>query len=265
MRRVAGIDVGGTFTDLLLYEAGPEAAASGWPRFRPPLPTRPTACWRRSPQARCQPGRSRPRHPRHHHHHQRRARAQGGQGRADHHARLPRHARARPAHAAEALRHDRHVRAADPARAAARGRRAHERGAARWYAARRGAGWRRPCTRCWRGLREPGHPFPACLRQPGARAARRRDRAQLWPNDYVTLGPRAAVGVPRVRARHHGLGERRRAADPRPLRAPPAGRAGGAGLPARPAGDERQRRHRGGAASWRARRPRPSCRARPRA
>ena len=50
----------------------------------------------------------------------------------------------------------------------------------------------------------------------------------LWPNDYVTLGPRAAVGVPRVRARHHGVGERGRAADPRPLRAPPAGRAGGA-------------------------------------
>ena len=26
MRRVAGIDVGGTFTDLLLHEAGPEGA-----------------------------------------------------------------------------------------------------------------------------------------------------------------------------------------------------------------------------------------------
>src|SRR2546423_15374600 len=26
MRRVAGIDVGGTFTDLLLYEAGPEGS-----------------------------------------------------------------------------------------------------------------------------------------------------------------------------------------------------------------------------------------------
>ena len=27
MRRVAGIDVGGTFTDLLIHEAGPEGTA----------------------------------------------------------------------------------------------------------------------------------------------------------------------------------------------------------------------------------------------
>jgi N-methylhydantoinase A len=35
--------------------------------------------------------------------------------------------------------------------------------------------------------------------------------------------PRAVVGVPRVRARHHGLRECGRAAHPRPLRPPPAG------------------------------------------
>ena len=77
------------------------------------------------------------------------------------------------------------------------------------------------------GLREPGHPFPACLRQPRARAARRRDRAPALAQRLRHARARAAVRVPRVRARHHGVGQRGRAADPRPLRAAAAGRAGG--------------------------------------
>ena len=80
------------------------------------------------------------------------------------------------------------------------------------------------------GLREPRHPLPALLRQSRARAARRRDRARALAERLRHARPPAAVGVPRVRARHHGLGERRRAADPRPLRAAAAGRARGAGL-----------------------------------
>ena len=226
MRRVAGIDVGGTFTDLLLYEAGPEGSRVRLAKILTTATNQADGVLAAIAQAGVSPARSRPRHPRHHHHHQRRAGAQGREGRARHHARVPRHPRARPAHAAQALRHDRHVRAADPARAAPRGRRAHERGGRGGHPARRGAaeGGRRPAA--GHGLREPGHPFPACLRQPGARAARRRDRARAVAQRLHHARPRAAVGVPRVRARHHGLGERRRAADPRPLRAAPARRAG---------------------------------------
>ena len=32
MRRVVGVDVGGTFTDLLLYEVGPQGSQSALPR-----------------------------------------------------------------------------------------------------------------------------------------------------------------------------------------------------------------------------------------
>ena len=59
----------------------------------------------------------------------------------------------------------------------------------------------------------------------------------LWPNAYITLG-HALLSNSRIRARHDGVGERGGAADPRPLHAAPAGRAGGQGLQARPAGDE---------------------------
>ena len=39
------------------------------------------------------------------------------------------------------------------------------------------------------GLREPRHPFPARLRQSRRTScAPARSRAQLWPNDYITLG-----------------------------------------------------------------------------
>ena len=190
MRRVAGIDVGGTFTDLLIHEAGPDGARSASRRV-------PTSAGNQ---------------------------AQGvldaleaaGVSPADidlvihgtttttnavlerKAARvglittrgLPRHPRARPPHPAEALRPDRHLRAADPARAAARGRRAHERPRRGRDAARRGRG--REARRS--GSLPPGcesarHPLPAFLRQPGARAPRRaRSRRATWPNAYVTLG-----------------------------------------------------------------------------
>ena len=94
------------------------------------------------------------------------------------------------------------------------------------------------------GLRERRHPLPALVCQPGARAARRRDRARAVAQRLRDARPRAPVRVPRVRARHDGLRECGGAADPRPLRAPAAGRAGGARLRPRPAGHERQRRHR---------------------
>ena len=180
--------------------------------------------------------------------------------RAHHHARLPRHPRARPPHAAQALRHDRHLRAADPARAAPRGRRAHERARARCSTPldeAAGRGGRRSAP-CWPGLREPRHPFPACLRQPGARAARRRDRAA---RSGPTPTSRSATRCCRSSAST--------SAAPPPPSTPPCSRSSTATcgrlqgeleaqrLQARPAGHERQRRHGGGARWWRARRPRP--------
>ena len=176
---------------------------------------------------------------------QRRPRAQGGQGRADHHARdsatsLELGRRTRP----QALRPHRHVRAADAARAAARGPRAHGRG---------GRGRQRRSTRRrWRaaahaliaeGCEVAGHPFPAHLRQPGARAPRRRNRrATCGPTPTSPPGT-AAVGGPRIRARHHRARQRRGAADPHALRRAPAQRTAKPGLHPRPPGHAGQWRH----------------------
>ena len=126
-------------------------------------------------------------------------------------------------------------------------------------AARRGRGRDEPSKRC----SPPGcealviHFLHSYANPAHERRAAEIARA-LWPNAYVTLGPRAAVGVPRVRARHHRLGQRRGAADPRPLRRAGCGRE----LAAR--GFKRDllvMNGNGGtvlgAASWRARRPRP--------
>ncbi len=66
----------------------------------------------------------------------------------------------------------------------------------------------------------------------------------LWPNAYVTAGPLDPVGIPRVRARRDGGGQRLGAAGARPLSHAPAHRAQGQGLRPRHPGDAGQRRHR---------------------
>ena len=75
--------------------------------------------------------------------------------------------------------------------------------------------------------------------------------AAEWPNAVRHRGSGAAAGVPGVRARHHGGHQRLRPARDRPLPAPARRRAGPPGLPARAARDAGQRRHhvgrRGGA------------------
>ena len=113
---VAGIDVGGTFTDLLIYETG-----SNFEHVR--LAKIPTTAGNQADgvlgalaAAGARAGAPRPHHSRHHHHHQRRAGAQGSRKvRPHHHARLPRHFRSSAAARGPALRHDGHLRAADPA------------------------------------------------------------------------------------------------------------------------------------------------------
>ena len=124
------------------------------------------------------------------------------------------------------------LRAADPARAAPRGRRAHGGRRARCCTpldeaavrARRSRSCSRPAAKALVIHFLHSYANPAHERR-AAEIAR-----ALWPNGYVTLGPRAAVGVPRVRARHDGRGQRLGAADPRPLRRAPAQRAASAGL-----------------------------------
>ena len=87
----------------------------------------------------------------------------------------------------------------------------------------------------------------------------------LWPNAYITLGHAL---LSEFREYERGTTASVNAAV-QPILDRYVRRLQGelerAGLQARPAGHERQRRHGVGARSWRARRPRPSCPARPRA
>ena len=82
---VAGIDVGGTFTDLVLFDP-----AAGTVRLAK-TPTTPDEPGRRRPRrprrGRRRPRRDRPHRPRHHHHHQRRPRTPPRPHRPDHHRR----------------------------------------------------------------------------------------------------------------------------------------------------------------------------------
>ena len=238
---IAGIDVGGTFTDLIVVDR--RAARCASPRCRRRSTTRPSACSPRSTRPSVEPALARGDRPRHDDDDQRDARAQDRDRRPDHDARLSRRARARPPHPADALRPEGPLRAADRARAAARGRRAHRRRGRGAGAARRGAGRGRGAAAARARRRERRHPLPAQLHQPGARGARRRDRARALAEPLRDRGPHDRRRVPRVRARHDGGGERRDPAGAAPLHRAAAERARGARLHARPAGDAGQRRH----------------------
>ena len=191
-RWVAGIDVGGTFTDLILYERGAdEPARCASPRCRPRCRTRREGVLAAIAAAGVTPadldlvihGTT--------------ATTNAilerkiAQGRADHHARLSRHAGARPPHAAEALRAVRHVRAA---RSRASG---GSRSTSAWM---RGARSSCRSTRR-RSPRRRGRCSPpaarassstSCMPTPIRRTscAPARSSRDIWPNDYVTLGHR---------------------------------------------------------------------------
>ena len=181
-RRVGGIDVGGTFTDIVVHENGPEGprVRVGQGAHHAAQPDRRRAGGDRRGGRRAR--RSRPPDPRHHRHHQRHPGAQDRPRRADHHDGLPRHAGAGPPHPAEALRHDRHLRAAGAARPPHRGRRAHGRPGQRGASARRGRGGRCGPRPPRQGLRERRHPLPA-LPTPTRRTscARARSCARSGP------------------------------------------------------------------------------------
>ena len=168
--------------------------------------------------------------PRHDDHDQRAARTQDRQGRADHHQGLPRRARARPPHAAAALRPARHasvplIERELPARSArAHGRRRQGADAARRGRRRRGgeeaaggSAARRVVIHFLHSYINPAHEKRAAeiVRAPVAQPLRHR-------------GPRHPVGVPRVRARRDGGGQRLGAAGARPLPRAAAQRADGA-------------------------------------
>ena len=187
MSRIAGIDVGGTFTDSSSSTTSRRGAArQGADDGRQPGLRRP----RRARRRRCRAGLARRHRARHDDDDQRDARAQDRARRPDHDARLPRRARARPANAADALRPEGPLRAADPARAAPRGRRAHGCRGRRCCVPLDEAGVAAAGAAAARaGCRERRHPLPAQLPQPGPRGARRGDRPRaLWPNGYVTAG-----------------------------------------------------------------------------
>ncbi len=71
------------------------------------------------------------------------------------------------------------------------------------------------------GCRGDRHPLPPRLRQPGARAAGRSCRPGGLAEPLRHCRPQDPLGVPRVRARLHGLGQRRRPAGAGPLRHQP--------------------------------------------
>ena len=75
------------------------------------------------------------------------------------------------------------------------------------------------------GCRERRHPLPAQLHQPGARGARRRDRALPLAEPLRHRGPHDRRRVPRVRARHDGGRQRRDPAGAAPLHRAAADRA----------------------------------------
>ncbi len=176
MRRVAGIDVGGTFTDLLLYEAGPEGSRVQLAKIPTTIANQADGVLAAIAQAGVRPsdldlvihGTTTTTNAV-----LERKVAKVGlvttRGFRDT-LELGRRTRPNPYGMTGTLR------AADPARAAHRDRRAHERGGRGGHPARRGPAGGCRARPAGHGLREPRHPFPARLRQSGARAARRRDR-----------------------------------------------------------------------------------------
>ena len=176
--KLVGVDVGGTFTDLVLVDE-----ATGDVRVAK-VPTTLREPGHRRAGARCAGdgrggGRAQGDRARDDHRDQCAARAQGRADGAHHDARLPRRARAGAPHAPHAVRAQGQLRAADPARAAPRGRRARRRRGPGRRAARRGPGARggAPAPGAGRrGARDPLHPLlpERRARAPGARDRRRR-------------------------------------------------------------------------------------------
>ena len=141
--------------------------------------------------------------------------------RPDHDARLSRRARARPAHAADAIRPDGSF---VPLIARSSGSRSTSGSTPRARCSCRSTRRRsQPRRRAARGRRrERRRPLPAQLHQRRARGERRRDRARAVAEPLRDGGPHRRRRVPRVRARHDRRGQRRDPAGAAPLYRAPA-------------------------------------------
>ena len=129
-----------------------------------------------------------------------------------------------PAHPPQALRAHRLVRAAGAARVAPRSARAHGRGGRSGDAAGRCGGEGRGAGVDRQRLRSAGDPFPAQLHQSGARAPRAGHRARPVAQRLPHRRASDPVRIPRIRARHHRLRQCRGAAHTRALYRTPAQR-----------------------------------------
>ena len=217
MTRIVGVDVGGTFTDLIMIESDGDRRSIRVAKV--PTTADNQALWRHAGDrgGQGEPAEPRPRRSMALRPRPTRSRAQDRDGRPHHHAgfrdtlELGRRTRPKPYGLFGTF---------EPLIPRERRLEVTERVSAPGRSSRRLT--RRRCAAAARALLEAGcealviH-FLHSYANPAHELRAGADRARLWPNDYVTLGPRAAVGVSRIRARHHRFGERRRAADPRPL------------------------------------------------
>ena len=249
--RLIGVDVGGTFTDLVYADT--EAGQTAVHKVST-TPGRSLARRGRGPDGAVRQVRHPARDdrrgvPRHHHRHQRHPRARRRRHRHDHHRRLSRHPAYRPPPAAAALLDHAGHPLAGPAAGQAPPSQDGE-GAA-GAAQGRGAGAARRGGRPPGGARAEGggragdrHLLPVLLPRSRARGARAGDRARgisrVLRHDLLV----GVAAVPRVRALHHDGDERLRRPQGAQLR--DAARIGdrGLGLQGRPAHHGVQRRRR---------------------
>ena len=176
-----------------------------------------------------EPGRARPGVPRHDDRDEHRDRAQRRHGRDDHDRGLPRHPPHRaPQEAPQLLELPGPAVAAVPGRPASlppHGAGAHHEGRLGARPARRGEGARAgPQAEGGRGRGGRGV-LPVLVPEPGARAARRRDRARGVPGGVPVRVLRGAAPVPGVRALLDRRPQRLRRPEGRPLRRPARGGA----------------------------------------
>ena len=242
MKRL-GVDVGGTFTDLILYDEEGERIHV---HKLASTPEDPAVAILQGVEEICAMASTEPsqlsaaaaRHDGRHQHDPRTARREGGH---DHHERLPGHPSHRPppqaVHVQPDAGHPAAGAAADPAPVPPLRAGAHAGGRQRARPARRGRGGGGAGLPGRRGHRVRRRLLPQLVRQRGARGARQGDR-RPGAAGRVRLGlQRGQPPAPRVRALLHGSDQRLHRPARGPLPGPPARPAARGRAAARPAPD----------------------------